>query len=205
MKQDHVFTQLSTCQQSEDLFAVEKRYHEYCNRDNLRLSRNSETPAGRPNKILEEILHNEFDKLIDEIKDKFLSHSFEVSFLASRLAKLTNIDDAVIENRVVKSLLIDKYYGNIVFSYPADRSKSSFVFMGNISTRLFPEYRVTIAEGKSQIIAKERQINAISLLRRSQLKQNVEMELDTNCSRKKRRTQFIFLHLIERYGANILG
>ena len=73
-----------------------------------------------------------FEKLIDEIKDRFSSHSFEVSFLANRLAELTEIEDAVVENRVIKSLLIDKYGENVLFSYPADRSKSSLVFMGNI-------------------------------------------------------------------------
>lgn len=54
-------------------------------------------------------------------------------FLAQRVAILTNIEDAVIENRVVKSLVIDKFCENILFSYPTDRSKPSLVFMDNIS------------------------------------------------------------------------
>ncbi|CAH0552552.1 unnamed protein product [Brassicogethes aeneus] len=73
-----------------------------------------------------------FEKLIDEIKHQLTSHSFEVSLLAKRLAELTEIEDAVVENRVMKSLLIDKYGGNVLFSYSSDRSKSSLVFMGNI-------------------------------------------------------------------------
>ena len=68
------------------------RYHKHCYHDYLRLPRNSENPTGQPSsKIPQEILHNAFNKLIDEIKDKLPSHSFEVSFLAQRLAELTNI------------------------------------------------------------------------------------------------------------------
>ncbi|KAG5878174.1 hypothetical protein JTB14_026075 [Gonioctena quinquepunctata] len=97
------------------------------------MPRNSTKPAGRPsNQIPQEILHDAFEKLIDEIRGQFSTHSFGVHFSAQRLAKLTNIEDAVIENRVVKSLLIDKFGGNILFAYPTDRSKSSLVFMGNI-------------------------------------------------------------------------
>lgn len=132
-KEDHVFTILSTCQRPEDLFAFEVRYHKHCYLDYLRLPRSSQMPAGRPsNQIPKEILMDAFDKLIDEIKDQLPTHSFEVRFLAERLAVLTNIEGAVIENRVVKSLLIDKFSKNILFSYPADRSKSSLAFMGNI-------------------------------------------------------------------------
>ena len=47
------------------------------------------------------------------------THSFEVRFFAQRLAVLTNIEGALIENRVVKS-------------YLADRLKSSLAFMKNI-------------------------------------------------------------------------
>lgn len=104
-----------------------------CYSDYLRLPRHSGNPAGRPSsKIPQEILQNAFDKLIDEIKDKFSSHSFQMSYLAERMAKLTELEDAVIDNRVVKSLLIDKYGEKILFSYPTDRSKSSLVFMSFI-------------------------------------------------------------------------
>ncbi|KAF5291130.1 hypothetical protein FQA39_LY14372 [Lamprigera yunnana] len=65
-------------------------------------------------------------------KHQLPTHSFEVRFLAERLAVLTNIEGAVIENCVVKSLLNDKFGEKILFSYPADRSKSSLAFMGNI-------------------------------------------------------------------------
>ncbi|GBP23591.1 hypothetical protein EVAR_80207_1 [Eumeta japonica] len=88
---------------------MEVRYHKHCYRDYLRLPRNSETPAGRPaNKIPHDILIQAFEKLMDEIKHQLTSNSFEVSFLAKRLAELTEIEDAVVENRVMKSLLIDK-------------------------------------------------------------------------------------------------
>nr|CAH7753441.1 unnamed protein product [Callosobruchus chinensis] len=132
-KEDHVFTELSTYQRPADLFAIEVRYHKHCYLDYLRLPRRSEMPAGRPsNQIPKEILMDAFDKLMDEIKDQLPTHSFEVRFLAQRLAVLTNIEGALIENRVVKSLLIDKFGENLLFSYPADRSKSSLAFMGNI-------------------------------------------------------------------------
>ncbi|CAG9568588.1 unnamed protein product [Danaus chrysippus] len=132
-KEDHVFTELSTCQRPEDLFAIGVRYHKHCYLDYLRLPRSSKLPPGRPsNQIPKEILIDAFDKLIDEIKDRLPTHSFEVRFLAQRLAELTNIEGAVIENRVVKSLLIDKFGENILFSYPTDRSKSLLAFMGNI-------------------------------------------------------------------------
>ncbi|CAH0564652.1 unnamed protein product [Brassicogethes aeneus] len=109
------------------------KYHKHCYRDYLRLPRNSATPAGRPpNKIPHYVLIEAFEKLIDKIKYQLTSHSFEVSLLAKRLAQLTEIEDAVLENRVMKSLLIDKYGGNVLFLYSSDRSKSSFVFMGNI-------------------------------------------------------------------------
>lgn len=48
------------------------------------------------------------------------------------MAEITNIDDAVVENRVIKTLLIDKYGEKVLFTYPCDRSKSSLVFMCNI-------------------------------------------------------------------------
>ncbi|KAK0167767.1 hypothetical protein PV327_001631 [Microctonus hyperodae] len=64
VKQDHVFTQISTCKQPEDLFAIEVRYHKHCYRDYLRLPRNSERPAGRPTcQIPPEILLGAFEKL----------------------------------------------------------------------------------------------------------------------------------------------
>lgn len=69
-KGDHVFTELSTCQRPEDLFAIEVRYHKHCYLDYLRLPRSSQMPVGRPsNQIPKEILIDAFDKLIDEIKD----------------------------------------------------------------------------------------------------------------------------------------
>lgn len=132
-KQDDVFTKISICEHPADLFAMEVRYHKHCYRDYLRQPRNSENPAGRPSsQIPHGILMEAFEKLIDEMKDKLTSHSFEVSFLGKRLAELTEIEDAIVENRVMKSLLIDKYGENVLFSYPSDRSKSSLVFMGNI-------------------------------------------------------------------------
>ncbi|KAF5292115.1 hypothetical protein FQA39_LY14070 [Lamprigera yunnana] len=104
IKEDHVFTELSTCQRPEDLFAIEM-------------------PAGRPsNQIPKEILMDAFDKLIDEIKDQLPTHSFQVRFLAERLAVLTNIEGAVIENRVVKSLLIDKFAVHYAHSSIMDHS-----------------------------------------------------------------------------------
>ncbi|CAG9564866.1 unnamed protein product [Danaus chrysippus] len=45
-KEDHVFTELSTCQRPEDLFAIGVRYHKHCYLDYLRLPRSSELPAG---------------------------------------------------------------------------------------------------------------------------------------------------------------
>lgn len=48
-----------------------------------------------------------FEKLTDEIKHKFAYHSFEVSLLAKQLAELTEMEDAVSESHVMKSLLID--------------------------------------------------------------------------------------------------
>ncbi|CAG9561075.1 unnamed protein product [Danaus chrysippus] len=75
-KEDHVFTELSTCQRPEDLFAIGVRYHKHCYLDYLRLPRSSELPAGRPsNQIPKEILINAFDKLIDEIKDRLPTQS----------------------------------------------------------------------------------------------------------------------------------
>ena len=131
-KQDHVFTKIDTCEHPADLFAMEVKYHKHCYRDYLRLPRNSETPGRPQNKIPHDLLIEAFEKLIDEIKHKLTTQSFEVSSLAKRLAELTEIEDAVVENRDMKSLLINKYGENVVFSYPNDRSKSSLVFMGNI-------------------------------------------------------------------------
>lgn len=71
--------------------------------------------------------------MIDEIKDEFSSHALEMSFLAQRLAELTNIENAGIKNRVGKSSFIDKYDGNVLFSYTAVRLKPSLVFIGNIA------------------------------------------------------------------------
>lgn len=130
---DAVYTQISTCECAADLFAMEVRYHKHCYRDYLRVPRNAEIPAGRPsNKIPCDILLNAFEKLIDEIKHQFTSHAFEMAYLAKRLAELTEIEDAVVENRAMKSLLIDKYGDQLVFSYSKDRSKSSLVFMCNL-------------------------------------------------------------------------
>lgn len=71
-----------------------------------------------------EIRHETLDKLIDEIKDQFSTHSH---FIAQQLALLTSI---VIDNRTMKSLLIDKYGENILFTYRTDRSKPLLVSMG---------------------------------------------------------------------------
>lgn len=111
-------TEISTCQQPKDLFVIEVRYHKLCYHEYFRLPRSSENPAGRlSSKISLEIIHSAFEKMIVEIKDKFSFHSFAMSFLTlQRLAELTTIEDAVIENRVVKSLPIDKYDGGILFS-----------------------------------------------------------------------------------------
>lgn len=48
-----------------------------------------------------------------------------MSYLTKRMATLTEIENAVIDSRVVKSFLIDKYGEKMLFSYPSDRSKSS--------------------------------------------------------------------------------
>ncbi|GFQ96640.1 uncharacterized protein TNCT_690591 [Trichonephila clavata] len=129
-KRDDVFTKIGICEHPADLFAMEVRYHEQFYRDYLRQSRNSENPAS--SKIPHDILMEAFEKLINEIKDQLTSHSFEVSFLAKRLAELIEIEDAIVENGVMKSLLIDKFGENVLFSYASDRSNSSLVFMSNI-------------------------------------------------------------------------
>lgn len=132
-KQDDVYVKISTCVQPEDLFAIEVKYHKKCYLDYIRVPRTSTNPTGRPShKIPQEILMEAFEKLINEIKYQFSTNSFELSFLATRLAKLTEREDAVVENRTIKSLLVDKYGEKVLFSYPADQSKSSLVFMSNI-------------------------------------------------------------------------
>lgn len=132
-KQDDVYIKISTCVQPEDLFAMEVKYHKICYRDYVRVRTKSDNPVGRPSSTIpQKILMEAFEKLIDEITDQFSSHSFEISFLAKRLAELTEREDAVVENRTMKSLLISKYGEKILFSYPTDQSKSSLVFMSNI-------------------------------------------------------------------------
>ena len=79
-----------------------------------------------------------------------------MSLLAERLAELTEIENAVVENRDMKSLLIDKYGGNVLFSYPNDRSKSSLVFMGNIPLDEVIEHIRTITSTNSIVqVAKQ--------------------------------------------------
>ncbi len=73
--------------------------------------------------------------------------------LAKRLDELTH---AVVENRDIKSLLIDKYGENVLFSYPTDRSKSSLVFMGNISLDQVIEHIRTVTSTNSIVqVAKQ--------------------------------------------------
>ncbi|KAL3274866.1 hypothetical protein HHI36_019648 [Cryptolaemus montrouzieri] len=61
-----------------------------------------------------------------------------MSLLAKRVAELTEIEEAVVETRILKSLLIDKYGEKVSFSYPTDRSK--LVVMTSISLDEVVEY-----------------------------------------------------------------
>lgn len=132
-RQDNIFTEISLCQTATDLLAKEIRYHKACYHNYVRVPRSSVNPAGRPSsKIPPEQLRIAFEKLIDEIKDEMSTCSFEMTYLASRVAELTEIEDAVVDNRTMKTLLIDKYGETVLFSYPVERSKSSMVFMSSI-------------------------------------------------------------------------
>ncbi|KAL3284595.1 hypothetical protein HHI36_018752 [Cryptolaemus montrouzieri] len=141
-KQDNVFTKKSSCGKPKDLFAREFRYHLDCYRSYTRLPRTSSYKAGRPfSKIPEEILQKSFEKLLREIQDQLFQCSFELTHLATRLAELTEIEDAVIENRVIKSLFIDKYGEKVLFSYRKDRSKSVCIYLYNKQTKSADELR----------------------------------------------------------------
>lgn len=126
-KENNVFTQSSTCQWLENVFPMKMRYHKHCYRDYLRLPRNSTNSASRlTNQISKEILNVVFDKLTDEIKDRFSTHSFKVHFIAHRLAALANIEIVLIENRVVKSPL-DKFGENILLLFLSARYIKTFI------------------------------------------------------------------------------
>ncbi|XP_043480323.1 uncharacterized protein LOC122510010 [Leptopilina heterotoma] len=132
-KKDHIFLEISSCSTPEDLFARKVKYHKNCYKEYIRIPKSSSNKEGRPStKVPEDILNCAFDKLIDEMKDQFSTTSFELSYLAIRLSELTEIENATIENRDVKSLFINKYGDKVLFSYPSDKSKSSTLFMSNV-------------------------------------------------------------------------
>lgn len=54
-------------------------------------------------------------------------HPFQASFLAERLARPSEMEDAVIENLVCQSKLIEKYDEEVIFSKPADPYKTLLV------------------------------------------------------------------------------
>lgn len=132
-KQDNVFTAISTCQMPQDLLAREVKYHKSCYRDYIWVPRQSQNKRGRPSSnIPQEILQASFEKLMDEVKDKFSTSSFELSYLATRIAEITELENASVDNRTVKTLLIDKYGEKVLFSHPFDRTKSAMVFLTDI-------------------------------------------------------------------------
>ncbi|KAL3282437.1 hypothetical protein HHI36_005624 [Cryptolaemus montrouzieri] len=109
--------------------------------DSVVLVFTTDNPASRPSKKRpHEILIEAFEKMIHEIEHQLTSLSFEMSLLAKRVDELTEIEDAVVETRTLKSLLIDKYGEKVLFSYPSDRSKSSLVIMTSISLDEVVEY-----------------------------------------------------------------
>lgn len=48
------------------------------------------------------------------------------------MAELTDLEDAVVDNRAAATLLIDNYGEKVLFSHPTDRLKPSMAFLSNI-------------------------------------------------------------------------
>lgn len=129
LKEDEVFTRISTADNPKDLFAQEIKYHKTCYLDYVRKPRTASKNPGRPSsKIPEEVLESAFNTLISEID--FKTTCFELSYLSHKMSLLTGLDDVVVGNRILK--LIDKYGERVLFSHPADRSKSSLVLMCDV-------------------------------------------------------------------------
>lgn len=67
---------------TESLFVMEGSFHKLSNANYVSERINSGNPAGGSStEIPQEILQNASNKLLDEIKNKFPSHSFQLIFL----------------------------------------------------------------------------------------------------------------------------
>lgn len=129
-KQDEVFTNICNYQAPEDLIGNKFKYHKACYSKYIAVPRNSSNKGGRPSTSMsQEQLLVAFEKLLVDIKDRISTNAFQLSYLAERMITLSEVEEAVISNRVVKSLLIDKFGYKIFFSYPTERNKSCLVFM----------------------------------------------------------------------------
>lgn len=74
------------------------------------------------------------EKLVYKIKHQLSSHSIEMTYIfrqPSGWADWTR--ECNCRKSRYESLFIGKFGGNVLFSYPTDRSKLSLVFMGNIA------------------------------------------------------------------------
>ena len=123
-KLDSVFKKIRRYHSPEDMIDKGMHYHKDCYIQYLE-------PKKRPGKISANDMYKGLKKLLDEIDGKLRTNCFELSFLAKRLALLTEVKNAIIEPETVRSLLIANYGDKLLFSYPAGLD-SCVVFLSSV-------------------------------------------------------------------------
>lgn len=117
IKHDAVFKKIRRYRSPEDMIDKGIHYHKACYVNYVGQPKHCQKK--RIGNITEKEMHEGLKKLLDEIDDKLPTTCFHLSFLAQRLAELTEVKDAVVDEETVKSLLIAKYGDRLLFSYPA--------------------------------------------------------------------------------------
>ena len=128
---DEVFTRASLYDKKEKLFAADILSHKKCmNRYLLQYKRDMDRNISYNLEDFDEELKEQF-RIMTENLD-LDNNAYTVSYCCNFLNEKLNQN---INNRQVKSLLIDHYGENICFTYPKDRKKSDVLFYSSPSSK----------------------------------------------------------------------
>uniref|UniRef100_A0A2A4JTH8 Uncharacterized protein n=1 Tax=Heliothis virescens TaxID=7102 RepID=A0A2A4JTH8_HELVI len=128
-KQDRVFSKIRMYDSPEAMINRGMYFHKECYVKYVKLPNCCQRK--RAGKISREDMIRGLKRLLKEIDDKLPTCCFEVSYLAKRLATLTEVKDAVVDVETVKGLLVAKYGDKLLFSYP-NGLDSCVVFLSSV-------------------------------------------------------------------------
>lgn len=155
VKRDDVFTRLCTCTSAEDIFAADVMYHSGCEKKYFRnpvLEIETPTPSTDSTSEASTTLEEAFHMLIAEVDEELQCKCFELTALTMRLKELSS-NSVEVDNRTTKRLLVAHYGGELLFSLPKDKSKSSLVFKITIPLHEVVEEIRRIRENRAEVIA----------------------------------------------------